>query len=59
MVWVAIGDEQEAVRQLQLYLTANPQALGGLRRDAERAELPWYLQPLLDEPAFRQLVGLH
>jgi TolB-like protein len=58
MVWVALGDKQEAVRQYQIYLTANPQALGGVRRDAERNELPWYLEPMMDEPAFRSLVGL-
>ncbi len=58
ITWTALGDSEEAVRQLQLYLSANPQALHGLRSDAERRDLPWYHQALLDEPEFRALVGL-
>jgi len=58
ITWTTLGDYEEAVRQLGLYLTANPRALDGLRADAERGELPWHMQPLLDEPAFRSLVGL-
>jgi len=58
ITWTILGDYEEAVRQLRLYLTANPQALDGLRADAERRELHWYMQPLADEPAFRSLVGL-
>lgn len=52
-----LGDVDEAVRLLSLYLSANPGALDGLRADAERRELPWYHQSLIDEPAFRSLVG--
>ncbi|HEX6306855.1 MAG TPA: hypothetical protein VFZ69_01640 [Longimicrobiales bacterium] len=59
IVWTALGETDQAVRQLTVYLTANPQALGGFRADAETGELPWYFKPLLDEPAFRSLVGLH
>ncbi|HEX6133336.1 MAG TPA: hypothetical protein VFZ24_05220 [Longimicrobiales bacterium] len=58
IVWTALGEPDQAVRQLSVYLTANPQALGGFRADAETGNLPWYFQPLLDEPAFRSLVGL-
>lgn len=58
ITWSTLGDTDEAVRQLELYLTANPQALHGLRTDAERRDLPWYHQALLDEPEFRALVGL-
>lgn len=58
ITWTALGETDEAVRQLRLYLTANPQALHGLRADAERRDLPWYHDALLDEPEFRALVGL-
>ncbi|MHB1170700.1 MAG: hypothetical protein ACYC28_15600, partial [Longimicrobiales bacterium] len=59
ITWSALGDTKEAVHQLELYLSANPQALHGLRTDAERRDLPWYHQALLDQPEFRALVGLH
>lgn len=58
ITWTLLGETGEAVRQLSLYLTANPQSLEGLRADAARNELPWYHQKLLNEPAFRSLVGL-
>jgi TolB-like protein len=58
ITWTTLGDVAEAVRHLRLYLTANPQALAGLRADVEGRDLPWYHQKLLDEPAFRSLVGL-
>lgn len=53
-----LGDVNEAVRLLSLYMSANPGALEGYRADAERRELPWYYQSLIDEPAFRSLVGV-
>lgn len=59
ITWTALGDPGEAIRQLELYLSANPQALEGLRADAARRALPWYHQALLDEPRFRALVGLN
>lgn len=58
ITWSVLGNTKEAVRQLEVYLSANPQALHGLRTDAQRHDLPWYHQPLLDEPEFRALVGL-
>jgi TolB-like protein len=59
ITWTWLGDTDEALRQLSLYLTANPQALDGLRAGAARRELPWYHRSLQDEPAFQSLVGLH
>jgi hypothetical protein len=53
-----LGDGEEAVRQLSIHLAANPGSLDGYRAEAERNELPWYHQALLDEPRFRSLVGL-
>lgn len=58
ITWTVLGNPTEAVRQLEVYLSANPQALEGLRTDAERRALPWYYQQLLDEPRFRALVGM-
>ncbi len=58
IAWTALGNVPEAVRQIEIYLSANPRALPGLRTDAERRALPWYHQALLDEPEFRALVGL-
>jgi TolB-like protein len=58
VTWTWLGDTDEAVRQLSLWLSANPHALEGLRADATRRELPWYHRTLLDEPAFRSLVGI-
>jgi TolB-like protein len=58
ITWTWLGDSGEAVRQLGLYLAANPQALDGLRVGAERRELPWYHRSLQDDPAFRSLIGV-
>lgn len=58
IVRTALGDGEEAVRQLSTYLAANPGQMEGYRADAERGELPWYHQALLDEPRFRSLVGV-
>ncbi|HSJ05107.1 MAG TPA: hypothetical protein VK936_00305, partial [Longimicrobiales bacterium] len=54
-----LGNTDEAVRLLSLYLSANPGALEGLRANAEDRELPWYHRNLIDEPAFRALVGMN
>lgn len=53
-----LGDGQEAVRQLSIYLAANPAEMEGYQSSAERGDLPWYHQALLDEPGFRSLLGL-
>jgi hypothetical protein len=53
-----IGDREEAVRQLAVYFAANPGQLDGYRSDAQRGQINWYHQALLDEPRFRSLVGL-
>ena len=54
-----LGQYDEAVRQLGVYLSANPSVLEGFRSDALRGEIDkWYLADLVDEPAFRELVGV-
>ncbi|MGH7470529.1 MAG: hypothetical protein ACRENP_21500 [Longimicrobiales bacterium] len=53
-----MGDKEEAVRQLTVYFAASPGTLDGYRNDANRGQLIWYHQPLLEEPRFRSLVGL-
>ena len=52
--WVLawIGDKDEAVRQVSVYLAANPQNQGGSPSD-----LPWEYSPLLNYPKFRSLMG--
>ncbi len=47
-----IGDKDEAVRQVSIYLAANPQNRGGSPSD-----LPWEYKPLLNFPKFRSLMG--
>jgi TolB-like protein len=58
ITWSWLGENTEAVNQLSLYMSANPQALDGLRASVTRRELPWYHQTLNDEPALRSLVGV-
>ena len=53
-----LGDKEEAVRQLAVYFAANPGTLEGYRDAANRGQLVWYHQSLLEEPRFRALVGL-
>src|SRR5690606_33257899 len=57
VAYTRLGDAEDAVRQLELYFTANPNALEEYRGRADTGSLPWYHQALLDEPAFRALVG--
>jgi TolB-like protein len=52
-----LGDTEEAVRQLTLYLAANPGQMAAYRTAAVRRDLPWYHQGLLEEPRFFALVG--
>jgi TolB-like protein len=58
ITWTWLGKADEAVRQLSIYLSANPTVLESMRAEAARNELPWYHRALLTEPAFRSLVGL-
>ena len=53
-----LGDYEEAVRLLGIYLSANPGALDGYRAAAESGEIHWYFAELVEQQAFRELVGL-
>jgi tetratricopeptide (TPR) repeat protein len=53
----ALGDGEEAVRQLSIYLAANPGEMAGYRSGAAAGDVPWYHKALLQEPRFRALVG--
>jgi hypothetical protein len=47
-----------AIRQLGDYLAANPSSMEGFRADATKGQIDkWYLDGLVTEPGFRQLVG--
>lgn len=59
VAYARLGDVDDAVRQLELYFTANPSALEEYRHHVEARSLPWYHQPLIDKPAFLTLVGAH
>jgi TolB-like protein len=48
-----------AIRQLGDYLAANPSSMEGFRTDATNGRIDkWYLEGLVNEPGFRQLVGV-
>jgi TolB-like protein len=54
-----LGQYDEAVRQLGLHISANPAVLEGFRGDARRGRIDkWYFDGLVDQPAFRELVGV-
>jgi len=53
MVLGWIGDKDEAVHQVGIWLAANPQS-----RAAQAADQTWYWRPLLNYPKYRTLVGL-
>jgi TolB-like protein len=52
-----LGDIDEAVRQLGVFFAANPGADAGYRAAVENGELPWPLQPLVDQPKFLSLIN--
>ena len=53
-----LGDFDEAVRLLGLYLAANPGLVEAYRGSAESGEIHWYHRELAERPEFRALVGL-
>ena len=52
MVHTWLGDYEEALRLLGLYLAANPTETESLANDQT-----WYLEDLRAQPGFRSLVG--
>ena len=51
-VYALLGDTVPAINQLKIYFNANPSKRAGFAADAG-----WWLRPLENTPAFRQLVG--
>jgi len=51
-VYTQLGDRQEAIRLLKLYLAVNPQ-----RRLAFSQDPGWWFKSIGDDPEFRRLVG--
>ena len=47
-----IGDEDEAIRLLQVYLTSNPAHREGFVKNSA-----WWWKPLRDDPRFQALIG--
>jgi tetratricopeptide (TPR) repeat protein len=54
-----LGDWEEVVRLMGLYLSANPSAVDGYRTAIASNELYWYHSRLQDRPEFRALLGLN
>ena len=51
-VYTLLGDKDDALRLLKVYVAANPQRRGSLRTDPG-----WWFRDLRDDPGFRRLVG--
>ncbi len=51
-VYVMLGDKEEALRQLDRYLVANPKHREGFRKIVH-----WWWRPLQDNPRFKALIG--
>ena len=51
-VYANLGDYQEAVNQLSLYMAANP----GLRESMQK-DTPWYWRDLSEDPRYKALLG--
>jgi serine/threonine-protein kinase len=47
-----LGDEEEAIRLLQVYLTANPAHREGFVKNSA-----WWWRPLADDPRYQALIG--
>ena len=53
VVRTLVGDRDEAVRQLSVYLAANPQMRQGMAQDDT-----WWWRDLRDDPRFKTLIGM-
>jgi serine/threonine-protein kinase len=51
-VYAFLGDNEEAVNQLTLYIAANPG-----QREAMQKDTPWYWRDLSEDPRYRSLIG--
>ena len=52
MVYLQLGDKQDALRLIKVYFAANPQ-----RRASYRDDPGWWFRSLQDDPEFKQIVG--
>lgn len=52
-----LGDNDEAVRQMGIYLAANPSLVEAYRASVESGDIHWYHFQLSQDPGFRDLVG--
>jgi serine/threonine protein kinase len=53
-VYTLIGDKDEALRSLKVYLAANPERRASLAKDPG-----WWFRDISTDPRFKQLVGQH
>ena len=53
-----LGDMDEAIRQMGLYLAANPSLVEAYQASLANGDVHWYHRELADEPGFRDLVGV-
>ena len=51
-VYAAVGDKDEALKQLSVYIAANPDM-----RAAMQKETPWYFRDLSEDPGYKSLIG--
>ncbi|HZD05528.1 MAG TPA: hypothetical protein VE173_11430, partial [Longimicrobiales bacterium] len=58
VVRTSLGEYDEAVRLLGIYIAANPSFREAYRESAKAGTLRWYLADLVGQPAFRRLVGV-
>ena len=54
-----LGDWDEVMRLMGLYLSANPLQVDGYKNSLAENAIPWYHRGLQDRPDFRSLVGLN
>lgn len=54
-----LGDWDEVIRLMGLYLSANPPAVQGYRQSVAENDLPWYHSRLLTQPRVMSLLGLN
>ena len=52
-----LGDNDEAVRQMGVYLAANPSLVEAFRTSVESGDVHWYHRELSQDPGFRDLIG--
>jgi TolB-like protein len=54
-----LGDWDEAVRLMGLYLAANPSTVAAYKESVAKGQVYWYHEGLQNQPRFRALLGLN